>query len=59
MARPWTLLHAGKTVFTKPRSTVVRQIVLNHIIHHRAILCLYLRLDDIPVPGMYGPSSDD
>jgi uncharacterized damage-inducible protein DinB len=41
------------------RSAVLRQIVLNHIIHHRAILCVYLRLNDIPVPGMYGPSGDE
>jgi uncharacterized damage-inducible protein DinB len=59
MAQPWTLSHAGKPIFTMPRSAVVRQVVLNHIIHHRAILCVYLRLNDIPVPGMYGPSGDE
>jgi predicted membrane-bound mannosyltransferase len=59
MAQPWTLSHAGKPIFTLPRSAVVRQVVLNHIIHHRAILCVYLRLNDIPVPGMYGPSGDE
>jgi uncharacterized damage-inducible protein DinB len=59
MAQPWTLSHAGKPVFTMLRSAVVRQVVLNHIIHHRAILCVYLRLNDIPVPGMYGPSGDE
>jgi uncharacterized damage-inducible protein DinB len=59
MAHPWTLSHAGKPIFTMPRSAVVRQVVLNHIIHHRAILCVYLRLNDIPVPGMYGPSGDE
>ena len=55
----WSLLQGGKTIFTMPRSAVVRMVVLNHIIHHRAILCVYLRLNDIPVPGMYGPSGDE
>lgn len=55
----WSLLKAGEPVFTMPRSGVIRSFVLNHIIHHRAHLCVYLRLNDIPVPGMYGPSGDD
>jgi uncharacterized damage-inducible protein DinB len=59
VGQPWTLSHAGNPIFTMPRSAVVRQVVLNHIIHHRAILCVYLRLNDIPVPGMYGPSGDE
>jgi uncharacterized damage-inducible protein DinB len=59
MAAMWTLLAGGNPIFTMPRSAVVRSVVLNHIIHHRAILCVYLRLNDIPVPGMYGPSGDE
>jgi uncharacterized damage-inducible protein DinB len=59
MARMWGLLRAGKPIFTMPRAAVVRGVVLNHLIHHRAHLCVYLRLNDIPVPGMYGPSGDD
>jgi uncharacterized damage-inducible protein DinB len=55
----WTLLGGGKPMFTKPRSAVMRSFVMNHIIHHRAILCVYLRLNDVPVPGMYGPSGDE
>jgi uncharacterized damage-inducible protein DinB len=55
----WTLLRAGQPIFTMPRSAVVRGAVLNHLIHHRAHLCVYLRLNGIPVPGMYGPSGDD
>jgi uncharacterized damage-inducible protein DinB len=55
----WTLSHAGNPILTMPRSAVVRGLVLNHIIHHRAHLCVYLRLNDIPVPGMYGPSGDE
>jgi uncharacterized damage-inducible protein DinB len=42
-----------------PRSAVVRSFLMNHIIHHRAILSVYLRLNDIPVPGLYGPSGDE
>jgi uncharacterized damage-inducible protein DinB len=59
MGKMWSLLQAGKPIFSMPRSAVVRGIVLNHMIHHRAILCVYLRLNDIPVPGMYGPSGDE
>ena len=59
MAQPWTLLYAGNPIFTLPRSAVTRQIIINHMIHHRAILCVYLRLNDIAVPGMYGPSGDE
>jgi uncharacterized damage-inducible protein DinB len=55
----WSLLGEGKTIFTQPRSAVMRSFVTNHMIHHRAILCVYLRLNDIPVPGMYGPSGDE
>jgi uncharacterized damage-inducible protein DinB len=59
VGQPWTLLQAGQPVFTMPRAAVVRGMVLNHLIHHRAILCVYLRLNDVPVPGMYGPSGDE
>jgi len=59
VASPWSLLRGGTPIFTMPRAAVVRGIVLNHLIHHRAHLCAYLRLNDIPVPGMYGPSGDE
>lgn len=59
MGNPWTLSQAGQTFFTMPRAAVVRNMVLNHLMHHRAHLCVYLRLNDIPVPGMYGPSGDE
>jgi uncharacterized damage-inducible protein DinB len=59
MGKPWTLAQGGKAIFTTPRAAVVRGMVLNHLIHHRAHLCVYLRLNDIPVPGMYGPSGDE
>ncbi len=54
----WSLMAGGQVIFTMPRSAVIRSFVLNHIIHHRAHLCVYLRLNDIAVPGMYGPSAD-
>jgi uncharacterized damage-inducible protein DinB len=56
---PWTLMSGGTPVFTMPKVSVVRSFVMNHLIHHRAQLCVYLRLNDIPVPGLYGPSADD
>jgi uncharacterized damage-inducible protein DinB len=59
VGQPWTLLQGGNPIFTMPRSTMIRSYILNHIIHHRAHLCVYLRLNDIPVPGMYGPSGDE
>jgi uncharacterized damage-inducible protein DinB len=59
MAQQWSLLRTGKPLFTMPRGAVIRNFVLNHLIHHRAILCVYLRLNNIPVPGMYGPSGDE
>ena len=59
MTKMWSLLEAGKPIITLPRAAVIRSFVLNHLIHHRAHLCLYLRLNDISVPEMYGPSGDE
>jgi uncharacterized damage-inducible protein DinB len=56
---PWTLKSSGHTVFTMPKATVWRGFVMNHIIHHRAQLSVYLRMNDVPVPSMYGPSADE
>lgn len=56
---PWTLLSGGHTVFTMPRLAVLRSFFLNHIIHHRAQLTVYLRLNDVAVPAIYGPSADE
>ncbi|GMV10392.1 MAG: hypothetical protein ABS52_09030 [Gemmatimonadetes bacterium SCN 70-22] len=57
--RPWTLLAGGQQVFTIPRLAVARTYVLNHLIHHRGQYSVYLRLQDVPVPGSYGPSADE
>jgi uncharacterized damage-inducible protein DinB len=56
---PWTLLNGGKTVFSMPRIAVLRAMVMNHTIHHRGQLSVYLRLNDVPVPALYGPSADE
>ena len=57
--KPWSLLMGGKAIFTLPRAAVLRSFVFSHSIHHRAHLCVYLRLNDVPVPGLYGPSADE
>lgn len=56
---PWTLRSASRELFTRPRHAVLRGAVLNHLIHHRAQLALYLRLLELPVPAIYGPSADE
>src|SRR5258708_14730988 len=58
-AQSWSLLNNGEAMLTMPRIGVVRTMVMNHTIHHRAQLGVYFRLLGIPVPGMYGPSADE
>jgi len=58
-AAAWTLKRAGQEMFTMPRIAVFRNFILNHIIHHRGQLSVYLRLNDVPVPAIYGPSADE
>lgn len=58
-ARLWSLKRGGTAMFTLPRGVVLRRFFLSHIIHHRAQLGVYLRLNDIPVPAVYGPSADE
>jgi len=55
----WSLTWQGKTVMTSTREAVVESMILNHLIHHRGQLSVYLRLNDIPVPSIYGPTADD
>jgi uncharacterized damage-inducible protein DinB len=57
--KSWTLRNGEKIYFTMPAIAVVRNFALSHITHHRGQLSVYLRLLDIPVPGMYGPSADE
>lgn len=55
----WSLLSGGNPVFTMPRIACIRGMILNHLIHHRAQLGVYLRINDVPVPALYGPSADE
>lgn len=55
----WTLKSGGNTLLSMPRIAVLRSFVLNHIVHHRAQLGVYLRLNDVAIPGSYGPSADE
>jgi uncharacterized damage-inducible protein DinB len=57
--KPWSLMSNGNTILTMPKIAVLRSFVMNHLIHHRAQLGVYLRLNDIPVPSIYGPSADE
>ena len=57
--KPWSLVKGGQPIFTMPRGAVLRSFVLNHNIHHRGHLCVYLRLSDVPVPALYGPSANE
>jgi uncharacterized damage-inducible protein DinB len=59
MAKPWTLLAGGHTVFQMPKVAVLRTMMLSHIIHHRGQMSVYLRLNEVPVPSIYGPSADE
>jgi len=59
LAKPWTLYMGGRELFSLPRQAVLRRMVLNHSVHHRAQLGVYLRLNGVAVPGAYGPSADD
>ncbi len=59
LMKNWTLLSNGKQLLTMPKIAVLRSFVMNHEIHHRAQLGVYLRLNDIPVPSIYGPSADE
>jgi uncharacterized damage-inducible protein DinB len=55
----WSLKNNGHTMFTMPKAVVWRSFVMNHVIHHRAQLSVYLRMHDVPLPAMYGPSADE
>ena len=59
LAKKWRLLFGERVVIDAPRKVLYRTMFLNHMVHHRAQLGVYLRLLDIPVPGLYGPSADE
>jgi uncharacterized damage-inducible protein DinB len=56
---PWTLRRAGEEVFTVPRLMAIRTVLLQHATHHRGQLTVYLRLLDVPLPPLYGPTADE
>jgi uncharacterized damage-inducible protein DinB len=58
MKKTWTFKYNGEAMFSGPRTNVIRSF-MNHLVHHRAQLGVYLRLNEIPIPGMYGPSADE
>ncbi|MBW3569935.1 MAG: DinB family protein [Gemmatimonadetes bacterium] len=59
LMRPWQLRRGEQVLMTMPRAAMLRGFGLNHIIHHRAQLSVYLRLLDVPLPPMYGPTADE
>jgi uncharacterized damage-inducible protein DinB len=59
LLKPWSLLSGGKPILTMPRIAALRGVIMNHLIHHRGQLTVYLRLNNVPVPGLYGPSADE
>ena len=59
LAKIWTLTYKGQQIFSMPRAAVLRTMVMSHLIHHRAQLGVYLRLNNVEIPGMYGPSADE
>jgi len=58
MGESWTMTFGSHTIATLPRAAAMRSAVLNHLIHHRGQLSVYLRLKDVPLPPMYGPTAD-
>ncbi len=57
--KPWTFKVAGRSVATNPKFTVYRRTVLNHLVHHRGQLTVYLRMNGAAVPAVYGPTADE
>ena len=55
----WTMRNGETVYFTMPKVAVMRSFIMNHIVHHRGQLSVYLRLNDIAVPSIYGPSADE
>ncbi len=59
MMEPWALLKGGQRIFSMPRIAVLRAFVMNHLIHHRGQLTVYLRMNGAPLPPLYGPTADE
>jgi uncharacterized damage-inducible protein DinB len=59
MMKQWSLLNGGTPIFTMPRGAVMRSMIFNHLVHHRGQLTVYLRMNNVAVPAIYGPSADE
>jgi uncharacterized damage-inducible protein DinB len=59
MLATWTFKNNGQLVFAMPRASALRTFVMNHLIHHRGQLTVYLRLKNVPLPSVYGPTADE
>lgn len=59
MMAPWTLRQGEQEMFTLPRVAALRSFIMNHSIHHRGQLSVYLRLNNVPLPSIYGPTADE
>lgn len=59
LAKTWTMTYGGNTMLSLPRLNAIRKLVISHMIHHRGQLSVYLRMNEVPVPAIYGPSADE
>lgn len=59
MMKPWAMKRGGQTLMEMPKVSVIRTMAMNHLIHHRGQLTVYLRENDVPLPGIYGPTADE
>lgn len=59
LSAPWQLKRNGEVLLTVPRVAAFKSFVINHLVHHRGQLSVYLRLQDVPLPPMYGPTADE
>ncbi len=59
LSTPWTLAENGRVVMSLPRAAAFRSFLLSHVIHHRGQLSVYLRMQNVPLPPIYGPSADE
>jgi uncharacterized damage-inducible protein DinB len=59
LLKTWTMTMDGHTIISLPRAAVVRSFILSHMVHHRGQLTVYLRLKEVPLPSLYGPSADE
>jgi uncharacterized damage-inducible protein DinB len=59
LGETWTMRAGPRVLVSESRGLLMRLMVINHLVHHRAQLGVYLRLLDVPIPGVYGPSADE